>query len=84
MDALNIIFCFLNHYMTGVLIHFFFTLLHLLVFSSDFIFRKCNFKKSKKYSQVLFDVVYYLSAYLCLMGLLMYSTNYFRNPVSEL
>lgn len=84
MDGLNILFCALNHYSTGIIINVVLTAFHILVFSSDFLFRTCKFKKSKKYSQTLFEIVYFLSAYLCLMGLLMYFTSYIRNPISEL
>ena len=83
LDILNIVFSILNHYTNGIIIHSMITVLHLFMFCSDFIFTKCRAKRLRKYSQQMFDWVYMVSAYVCLMALILYSVNYFRNPASQ-
>ena len=84
-DILNIVFCALNHYSTGVYMHIGFLVLHTIAFSLDFLMRRGGkqFKKTNKYiASIAFDVIYYLSAYLCLMGFLVYFCSFIRNPKS--
>jgi hypothetical protein len=50
IDILNIVFCALNHYKAGIVLHSVVTLVHVAVFTLDYLFRKWNIKKSRKTS----------------------------------
>jgi hypothetical protein len=91
LDVLNITFSALNHYSIGVWLHSSLGLLHVSLLVSDFIIiylnrnsktkrKKCNCCKTslKKYSSKLFNIMYYLCAYLSLMCFLLMCSSYVR------
>ncbi|CDW73579.1 UNKNOWN [Stylonychia lemnae] len=79
-DALNIIFSGINHYYVGIGIHSGLASLHVILFGLDVFLRKKGYKKQKKYSQRIFDIVYYISAYLIMMSFLLYFCSYLKFP----
>lgn len=81
-DTLNIVLCALNYYTIGIITNSLFALIHVVIFFLDIIFRKMNCKREKKYSQLIFDALYFVSTYLVLLSFLLYLFSYTRNPIS--
>lgn len=51
---LNLIFAGLNRNMAGLGIHIGFAVLHIVIFSLDYFFKKKGYKKQKKWTQTIF------------------------------